>query len=355
MKYLLLLVCFQAFNLSAFLYHGRKTPVSTFYLISLFVVIFLHMLFKLVLHFYVQDDALFEKLHGSFTFLYGPILWFYARTILSLKNSQRLILVHLIPFLITLSFNIALILLIGIGQNILPLLIRIEPIFLVGVCLSVFIYSLVTFFTLKIQVIKSSLEFWTARWVACVFLFFSFLIGLGLLSQFGSLNLGWPFRNLAYGLFLIMFFGLLILKFIQIRKPQSNINSVEESGISRYKNYQLSEDDLQGIVQKVIQHLDQTKAFKNSDYTLDDLSNELGISRLRITQALNVKLGENFYQVINRARAKESKRLLEEGEIENVSGIGLDSGFKSKSTFYKYFKEEFGLSPGDFKRNISSC
>lgn len=356
MKYLLILVCFQAFNLAAFLFHGKKkTPASTFYLISLFGVIFLHMLFKLVLHFYVKDSDIFEKLHGSFTFLYGPIIWFYSRAIRGLKNSQLSILVHLIPFLITLGFNIILIFLIGIGQNILPILIKVEPVFLCVVSFSVFIYSVSTFFSLKIQKINQSLEFWIARWMSTIFLFFSFLVALGMLTQFGYLILTWPIRTIAYCLFLIMFFGLFLLKHWHSNVTHLPVAAESDFGSVKYKNYQLDEDDLQVVVNRIFQHLDQSKAFKNSEYSLDDLSKEIGISRLRITQALNVKLGENFYQVINRARAKESKRLLEQNAFENISGIGLDSGFKSKSTFYKYFKEEFGLSPGDFKRNYSSC
>jgi AraC-like DNA-binding protein len=191
--------------------------------------------------------------------------------------------------------------------------------------------------------------------VATIFIFFSLLIGVGLVAQVLDVFEEFPLRNLAYLLFLSMFLGLLVLRQVSALEEKNLANSDKEKPSFRYKNYQLDKDDLEEVVEKIFHHLDQTKAYKNSEYTLDDLAEELGISRLKITQALNVKLGENFYQVINRARAKESKRLLEHSDTDNISMVGFDSGFKSKSTFYKYFKEEFGSSPGDFKRNISSC
>jgi AraC-like DNA-binding protein len=127
-------------------------------------------------------------------------------------------------------------------------------------------------------------------------------------------------------------------------------DSLGTEGI-KYKNYQLDEMDLDQVCALISRHLDLATPFKNPDYSLDALAQDLAVPKLKLTQALNLKLGKNFYQVINAARAAEAKLLLQKEKGDDLLGVGLESGFKSKSTFYKYFKEEFGLSPGDFKRS----
>jgi AraC-like DNA-binding protein len=158
-------------------------------------------------------------------------------------------------------------------------------------------------------------------------------------------------------LFLILFFGILGLKYGLGRSaPAPSLAESDEPVVReviKYKNYQLDEMDLDQVCALISRHLDLAKPYKNPDYSLDALSQELAVPKLKLTQALNLKLGKNFYQVINAARAAEAKLLLQKEKGDDLLGIGLESGFKSKSTFYKYFKEEFGLSPGDFKRSQS--
>jgi AraC-like DNA-binding protein len=164
-------------------------------------------------------------------------------------------------------------------------------------------------------------------------------------------------RKFAYGIFLLLFFGILGLKYgLTWIAPASLLAESDEPVVReviKYKNYQLDEMDLDQVCALISRHLDLAKPYKNPDYSLDALSKELAVPKLKLTQALNLKLGKNFYQVINAARAAEARLLLQKEKGDDLLGVGLESGFKSKSTFYKYFKEEFGLSPGDFKRSQS--
>jgi AraC-like DNA-binding protein len=175
---------------------------------------------------------------------------------------------------------------------------------------------------------------------------------------FGDISfLPWSMREFAYGLFLLLFFGILGLKYgLTWMAPAPLLAESDEPVVReviKYRNYQLDEMDLDQVCALITRHLDLSKPYKNPDYSLDSLAQDLAVPKLKLTQALNLKLGKNFYQVINAARAAEAKLLLQKEKGDDLLGIGLESGFKSKSTFYKYFKEEFGLSPGDFKRSQS--
>jgi len=55
--------------------------------------------------------------------------------------------------------------------------------------------------------------------------------------------------------------------------------------------------------------------------------------------------------LINEYRLKEATQLLKGNISEKYtfSGIGLEAGFPSKSSFYRSFKLAFGLSPKKYK------
>jgi len=356
MKVLLLLVCFQALNLILFFFQGKKTPSSTYFLVLLFGAIFFHSLFKLGLSLISSDGILFEKLHGGFSFLYGPILWFFVKNIQGRRSSPLLIGLHLLPFLISFLFNLVLLGLLAFGSDILPILEGVEFYFILGIWFSSAYYSLRSMLFLNRAKDLPAFERLAGWWLALVFTLLSITIGWNLF--FGEISfLPFSMRALAYSLFLVLFFGILGLKYglawMASSSSHTESSNSKSTAMGKYKNYQLDEMDLDQVSELIKQHLERAKPYKNPDYTLEGLAQDLCLPKLKLTQALNLKLGKNFYQVVNAARAAEAKLLLQKRSADDLLGIGMDSGFKSKSTFYKYFKEEFGLSPGDFKRNQS--
>jgi AraC-like DNA-binding protein len=354
MKVLLLLVCFQALNLIVFLFQGKKTPTSNFFLVLLFGAIFFHTLFKLGLSLISSEEVLFEKLHGGFSFLYGPILWFFVNAIQGKRSSALLIGLHLLPFAISFLFNLVLLFQLAFGQDIFAVLEGVEFYFILGIWLSSSYYSLRSLYSLVKVKGLPTFERLAGYWLTSLFTILSISIGWRLF--FGDIFfLPFSMRELAYGIFLLLFFGILGLKYGLAWTSTPALvttfaDSVEKE-VVKYKNYQLDELDLDQVCGLITQHFERVKPFKNPDYSLDALAQDLAVPKLKLTQALNLKLGKNFYQVINAARAAEARLLLQKEKAFDLLDIGLESGFKSKSTFYKYFKEEFGLSPGDFKRN----
>ncbi|MCM0059711.1 MAG: helix-turn-helix domain-containing protein [Algoriphagus sp.] len=247
-----------------------------------------------------------------------------------------------------------LLVLLGFGRDILPILEGVEFYFVLGIWLSSSYYSLRSLYVLRRVKGLPSFERLSGWWLALLFSVLSICIGWRLF--FGDIPfIPFSMREFAYGIFLLLFFGILGLKYglTWIAPSLSESGDSVAREVIKYKNYQLDEMDLDQVSELIKQHLEQTKPYKNPDYTLDGLAQDLHLPKLKLTQALNLKLGKNFYQIVNAARAAEAKLLLQKKSEDDLLSIGLDSGFKSKSTFYKYFKEEFGLSPGDFKRNQS--
>lgn len=90
--------------------------------------------------------------------------------------------------------------------------------------------------------------------------------------------------------------------------------------------------------------------FLNSDLNIQMLSKELDAPSKYISQVINLKLNKSFSNYINELRIEYAKNILlnEDFHKYNISGIGLQSGFRSNSQFYSSFKKYTALTPTDF-------
>ncbi|MGB0524035.1 MAG: helix-turn-helix transcriptional regulator [Flammeovirgaceae bacterium] len=88
------------------------------------------------------------------------------------------------------------------------------------------------------------------------------------------------------------------------------------------------------------------------DLSRDAVAEKLGISSGYLSQIVNKATGKSFPEVINQYRVNAAKAMILDPEFRNYSllAIGLEAGFKSKSTFYTSFKKETGFTPGEFKK-----
>lgn len=67
-----------------------------------------------------------------------------------------------------------------------------------------------------------------------------------------------------------------------------------------------------------------------------------------LSQTLNETLGVSFFGFVNQWRIEASKSELQTS-ADPVLKIALDVGFNACSSFYKAFKKEAGITPGEFR------
>lgn len=96
--------------------------------------------------------------------------------------------------------------------------------------------------------------------------------------------------------------------------------------------------------------LEDGKPYLNPDFNRNDLAGILALSEEKVSTILNQELGVSFYELVNKYRVREAKSLLDKGVSKSLTmeAIAMQSGFKSKTTFYKFFKNEFGMRPSDY-------
>ena len=96
----------------------------------------------------------------------------------------------------------------------------------------------------------------------------------------------------------------------------------------------------------------QDKPHRDSQLSLPQLAEKLGVSVNYLSQIINEQLDQNFFEFVNAYRIDEAKEILidKRREKENILTIALESGFNSKSSFYTAFKKQTGLTPGAFRK-----
>ena len=77
----------------------------------------------------------------------------------------------------------------------------------------------------------------------------------------------------------------------------------------------------------------------------------MSISSHHLSQILNERIRQNFFDFVNSYRIEEAKRKLVEPATKHYSilGIAEEVGFNSKSAFNNAFKKHTNMTPTEFK------
>ena len=86
----------------------------------------------------------------------------------------------------------------------------------------------------------------------------------------------------------------------------------------------------------------------NPDYSLEDLSSELGLSKTHLNRKLAAIINMKPLQFIRSVRLKRAAQLLVSSQY-NVNEIADMVGFNTLKYFNRYFKEEFGMTPTQYR------
>lgn len=341
----------------------RKTRANTFLSILLasltFSIFHLRYAGQVIGHFSFKVFSF-----GDPTFLLiAPLLWFYVveltggRVKLSLKNTA-----HFIPFaavvFCSLSFNSFRddTTLIRVLENHSRLPFTLFWMIVV-VQFSAYQFSIHRKWQAYQTVIKqevSNTEDVNISWVRFFMMIFLIVNAAFLFSLFAAIHLEinngiWKSIGLilSFSIFALGYKGILQKEIFDARKdtpmePQDSKQSTAN------KPDQILIDKLRAFMQN-------QKPYLNPELSLSTLSQEIGLNRNQLSQLINDGIGENFYDFVNKYRVEEVKRLMVDPQKQNYNllGIAVEAGFKSKSTFNLIFKRFTGLTPTEYKKNVT--
>lgn len=104
------------------------------------------------------------------------------------------------------------------------------------------------------------------------------------------------------------------------------------------------------FIQKAIEIVE--KNIDNADFSVEELSHELNMSRVNLYKKLLSLTGKTPIEFIRIIRLKRAAQLLRESQL-TVSEIAYKVGFNNPKYFTKYFKEEFGILPSVYAQQAN--
>lgn len=97
------------------------------------------------------------------------------------------------------------------------------------------------------------------------------------------------------------------------------------------------------------------RLYTDANLTLTSLAVKLGIHPHDLSRIINNGLKQNFSDFINEFRVREVARKMQDPACDRLTllGIAYESGFSSKTTFIRVFRETTGKSPAEYKNSLN--
>ena len=89
------------------------------------------------------------------------------------------------------------------------------------------------------------------------------------------------------------------------------------------------------------------KNLSNSDFNVDMLTQEVGISRAQLHRKMKEMTGISTSEFIRNIRLEQAARLLREQKI-NITQVAYTVGFSNLAHFSTIFRKHFGISPSEY-------
>ncbi len=292
-------------------------------------------------------------------FLIGPLFYTYVRASTNPNFKLRIMdLIHLAPFVFEVTILIPFFLLSG------EIKVRIFDasqasdnssngfsIYFIGYL--IYIISTFLYFYASFRILRKSLPVGSRQkrkltGFKRVSLAFSSYVLLSLILSLLSM----PFPEMDDLLFHLNLISLTILihviGYIAFLDPGLTANGTR----SNYEFSTIGDVRMNELSKQLKDLMEQDQPYLTAEFSAEDLSQMLSITKHQLSQLLNVGLKTTFYDLVNHYRIEHSKRLLQAPAYTDakILHIAFDSGFSNKASFLRNFKKLTGKTPSDFKR-----
>lgn len=304
----------------------------------------------------------FSFLTSSFPFLYGPLLYFYVRQKTNAKKVfGKLELLHFLPFVL----------------HFLSLL----PYYVQGseYKLSVLMNSIYTgdpILSLRFFIIRSAqdvsmliyagMSLWLLynsahsiinkkpagyTWLRNITAGFAIFVFLEVMNLIEMIIFKYKFIAEIESILMISSSALIYtLGYFAMKKP-AILSEKDFANGSRYAKSGLTNNLVQHYLNRIFKSMEDEKPFRDSELSLTTLSKNLNIPQHHLSQILNEKLNQSFFEFVNKYRVEEVKKLLlcPDHSHYTILAIALEAGFNNKVSFNSAFKKHTGVTPSQYR------
>jgi len=363
-----LLVAFQLLFVAVFLFSFKRGNKRNNWILGLIFLLFSISMVDLTIMvsgIEIKMKAL-HLIDDGFLFLYGPLLLLYSKGVLFKDfKLKKIHLLHFLPFIFFQSTLLVDILSLNQAEQ-AEVARQIEAaefpqwMFMIIGLIYVYIFIYLWFSYRAVlnyrAIIKdkfSSTHQISFNWLTFIIQSFTVITIIAMVNNvipvFGNAYIQYG-TLIALLIFIFFFVNKVLMKALNQPEIFSGINLKEKE---KYLGSNLNSDEMDHYKVKLIHQLGEKKLYLNPELTLKDLADNIQTTPKVLSQVINQRFNQKFYDLINSYRCEEVKRILSESDDKTtISEAMYHSGFNSKSSFNKEFKKLTGQTPSGFKKSI---
>jgi AraC-like DNA-binding protein len=365
-----------AFFFEFLLLQKRRKSISDIILSVWMFVIGLHLFsaYGLArdLHHYWTPLAM---IFAPFPMLHGPFLYLYVQSLIREERKfRRYDFLHFLPYFLGLLPFLPYAGLSGealdaqfetMARGDLPLLFTLMGI---GLQFSGLLYALVTYFSLeghrkRIKDRFSFAEEVSLNWVryniiALGLIYVVVILSVQLEESFGVFSANDReiaiFSAVTLFVFFFGYFGIRQESIFTDGKEKEDFKTEDPLESPRYSRSGLKAEQLSNHYRQLQEYMETEKPYLESRLTLNQLAEYVQLSPNHLSQVINEKADQNFYQFVNTYRIQNFQQKLQDPKFQNLTllALALDCGFNSKSSFNHIFKKMTGMTPSQYQQSL---
>ena len=166
-------------------------------------------------------------------------------------------------------------------------------------------------------------------------------------------------------IYLLVSLVIYMIGYFSLRQPDIFIrgNLMEDSNnalktkdaIPKYGDNRLPDELREHIWSALEAYIHAQTPWRESNLTLAQLADNIGIASHHISQVLNDHHGLSFNDYLNQYRVNAVCAELQNANNQNLLDIALACGFSSKSSFNAIFKKQTGKTPSEYRKYLQNC
>lgn len=296
------------------------------------------------------------KVSPNMRFLFGPLLYLYTKKLLYKEyRITAKILLHFIPF------HVFWVSLAYFGYRDFAVWTAIKLISTYVLHIQILIYCvsglyLLQQYKLLLKNRFSSIEKMSFTWLKFLIIYFAVsFIALLTLTVAEKAETRFPelFKPDSVAALIVTAFSVAITGFV-MNQPEI-FNNAASSKPEKYEGSGLSSTEVVNYFAELEQLMKKEQPYMDEELNIKKLANLCGIPDYNLSRVINEGAGASFFDYINDYRIERSKKILADPKSSGytILRIAFDSGFNSKSAFYRAFRKKENMSPVEYRKTGS--
>ena len=309
-------------------------------------------------------SSFFNKLRIPCDVLIVPTFYLFVKSYLNLKKNKAIINSFIIIFSVNLIFNLFYYFNILFSKNgFRNINILLETFsFILNLTLIIIIFRIVINYEITSKNYNKHIITNQTKWIKHILIIggiiclFWFIIIMYMQSKYhiGGLQIYYP-------LWICISFLVYWISYVAIINSKvKNERVIIRQAISQKKEISslkpITRVNNSTLYCKITHYIKNDKAYLNPDISIKIIARKFNKSEGYISQIISANNSLNFSEIINSFRIATAKEMLVDKNFNNytITAIGLEAGFKSRSSFYSAFKKLENKTPMQFKKDVQN-